>query len=219
MTDRPATHDVDARPGAGLGYDAIVLSGGRGSRLGGVAKGGLVVEGQPLLTRALAATRYAARTIVVGDGPVPQGVLLTREHPEHAGPAAAVAAGLALLREQPGGSAVWTLVLACDVPGAADGIPLLTHAATSGADGRHDASGGGDGVPDGWCLTDSDGRLQWLFGLYRTSALQRAVEAIGDPANRSMGRLLGGLDLRGVPTPPRVTDDIDTPEDLARWTP
>ena len=70
---------------------------------------------------------------------------------------------------------------------------------------------------DGWCLAEQDGRLQWLFGLYRAGALERAAEALGDPTDRSMGWLLSGLDLVAVPAPARVTMDIDTPEDVQRW--
>ena len=72
---------------------------------------------------------------------------------------------------------------------------------------------------DGWSLAEPDGRLQWLFGLYRVSALDRAAAVLGDPTDRSMGALLGGLRLRAVPALASITTDIDTPEDLDRWTP
>jgi molybdopterin-guanine dinucleotide biosynthesis protein A len=75
--------------------DAIVLAGGRGARLGGVDKADLVVGGQTLLERALAATAGANRTVVVGPRrPTSRPVTWAREHPPGGGPVAALAAGL-----------------------------------------------------------------------------------------------------------------------------
>ena len=200
-------------------HDAIVLAGGRGSRLGGVHKGAVPVAGRALLDRVLDAVSGAEQVVVVGDGPVPAGVLLTREEPAFGGPAAGVVAGVRALRAASGPQdpsagmpvpAPVVLVLACDLPSAAAGVTLLMAAAE------------GDGelaVVDGWSLAEPDGRLQWLFGLYRVSALDRAAAVLGDPTDRSMGALLGGLRLRAVPAPASITTDIDTPEDLDRWTP
>lgn len=209
-------------------FDAIILAGGRGSRLGGVDKGALPVGGWPLLDRVLEAARDAERVVVVGDGPVPDGVLLTREEPVFGGPAAAVVAGLRALRMPPtlpiDSAAPLVLVLACDLPGAPAGVELLEVATrTEGDEATHPVEGGipdarGERTVDGWCLAEEDGRLQWLFGLYRAGALERAAEALGDPTDRSMGWLLSGLDLVAVPAPARVTMDIDTPEDVQRWT-
>jgi molybdopterin-guanine dinucleotide biosynthesis protein A len=210
-------------------FDAIILAGGRGSRLGGVDKGALPVGGWPLLDRVLEAARDAERVVVVGDGPVPDGVLLTREEPVFGGPAAAVVAGLRALRMPSAlpidSAARLVLVLACDLPGAPAGVELLLDVATrtEGDEATRPAEGGipdarGERTVDGWCLAEQDGRLQWLFGLYRAGALERAAEALGDPTDRSMGWLLSGLDLVAVPAPARVTMDIDTPEDVQRWT-
>ncbi len=209
-------------------FDAIILAGGRGSRLGGVDKGALPVGGRPLLDRVLEAARDAERVVVVGDGPVPDGVLLTREEPVFGGPAAAVVAGLRALRMPSAlpidSAARLVLVLACDLPGAPAGVELLEVATrTEGDEATHPVEGGipdarGERTVDGWCLAEEDGRLQWLFGLYRAGALERAAEALGDPTDRSMGWLLSGLDLVAVPAPARVTMDIDTLEDLQRWT-
>lgn len=210
-------------------FDAIILAGGRGSRLGGVDKGALPVGGRPLLDRVLEAARDAERVVVVGDGPVPDGVLLTREEPVFGGPAAAVVAGLRALRMPSAlpidSAARLVLVLACDLPGAPAGVELLLDVATrtEGDEATRPAEGGipdarGERTVDGWCLAEQDGRLQWLFGLYRAGALERAAEALGDPTDRSMGWLLSGLDLVAVPAPARVTMDIDTPEDVQRWT-
>ena len=242
-----------------LDYAAIVLAGGRSSRLGGTPKATLATSGRPLVEVVLDAVRDARMRVVVGDGPVHPGVLVTQEEPRYAGPAAAVAAGLRALRDA-AVTSPWTVVLACDLPGVRDGIPLLVAAAAraevppdaAGAaasegeappergaengslhlaaevDACHSpdpaavGSSGGHGEAraglelDGWCLTE-DGRLQWLFAIVRTSALWRAADALGDPSNRSMGSLMGSLNLGGIPAPAAVTADIDTWEDAHRW--
>lgn len=71
---------------------------------------------------------------------------------------------------------------------------------------------------DGYCLTDGDGRLQWLFALYRSDALLRAVRACQEPAGTSMRKLLAGLHLVGVPDTADVSSDLDTWDDHTSWT-
>ncbi|MEU4744233.1 NTP transferase domain-containing protein, partial [Actinosynnema sp. NPDC023658] len=53
-------------PGAGPSWAAVVLAGGRGSRLGGVDKASLVVDGRTLLDHVLDAVAAARQVIVVG---------------------------------------------------------------------------------------------------------------------------------------------------------
>ncbi len=193
-------------------YDAVILAGGRGARLGGRDKGAVVVAGKRLLDTALDAAAGARRIVVVGDGPVPAGVLLTREEPRYAGPAAAVAAGLSALSASPDGRrpvrASLTLLLACDLPRAVDAVDLLLR--------QCDPTGDPSQQVDGWCLTEPPSRMQWLLGVYRSAALTSAVAELGDPIDRSMGRLLGKLSLVGIAAPASLTGDIDTPDDLDR---
>lgn len=188
-------------------YAVIVLAGGRGARLGGVDKSTLSVAGRPLMTVLLEATSAAVAQVVVGDPAVPlrPGVLVTQEDPPAGGPAAGVVAGLAALQTA-GVDAPWTLVLACDLPGAADGIPLLLAAAMET-----------EPATDGACFVDATGRRQWLFGIYRTASLARAAAALGDPNGQPMGRLLGPLTLTDLAAPPEVTADIDTWPDAIQW--
>jgi molybdopterin-guanine dinucleotide biosynthesis protein A len=92
-------------------YDAIVLAGGRGSRLGHVDKPGLTVGDATLLDRVLAAVSDAERTIVVGPRrATSRPVIWCRESPAGGGPVAAVAAGCAHA------SAETVLLVACDLP-------------------------------------------------------------------------------------------------------
>ncbi len=94
---------------------AVILAGGRGQRLGGLDKPALLVDGRPLLERALDAAR--GRPIVVVGPPraLPAGVLGAIEDPPGGGPAAGVAAGFAALPQLPDGAIV--AVLAADLPG------------------------------------------------------------------------------------------------------
>ena len=100
-------------------FDAIVLAGGRSSRLSGTPKAELVYRRQTLVARTVDAASRARRVVVVGDvavgdvvvGDVVVGdvvthaateplfgrVLLTQEDPPFGGPAAGIAAGAMML--------------------------------------------------------------------------------------------------------------------------
>ncbi|VXC44272.1 Molybdopterin-guanine dinucleotide biosynthesis protein A [Arthrobacter sp. 9AX] len=191
-----------------LDFDAVILAGGRSSRLGGVPKQGLVFEGATLLELALGAGSGASLTAVVGPdpGPLPAGVVSCREEPEFAGPAAAVAAGLEVLSAAGGGSS-FTLVLACDMPRAASAVEALTQFLTSEGQAR-----------DGVMACSEDGKPQMLVGFYRTSGLKKAVQELrarGGLINGSMRSLLASLDVQLVTVPAGSTADVDTWDDAA----
>jgi molybdopterin-guanine dinucleotide biosynthesis protein A len=200
-------------------FDAVILAGGRSSRLGGVPKSRLVYDGATLLERALLAASGARKAVVVGpdQGILPADVLVGREDPPFAGPAAAIAAGLAELNKHVGeGRAPLTLILACDMPRVGGAVEvLLHHLAAPVRDG-----GPADDPPgkDGAMAISTDGRRQPLIGFYSTAALQHAVE---DAERRkgltdaSVSSLLASLDVRLVSVPPGSTDDVDTWDDAA----
>ncbi|UKA59616.1 molybdenum cofactor guanylyltransferase [Arthrobacter sp. FW306-2-2C-D06B] len=191
-------------------FDAVILAGGKSSRLGGVPKAQLRYDGATLLQRAVAAARGAGRVVVVGPdtGTLPDGTLTAREDPPYSGPAAAIAAGLLRLGQRSPSTehAPWVLVLACDMPLAAAAVPVLLQ----------ELAGHGD--TEGAMSISADGRKQPLLGIYRVSALQREVQAAaaqGGLANAAVFRLLARLDLLAVPVPAGSTDDVDTWEDAA----
>jgi molybdopterin-guanine dinucleotide biosynthesis protein A len=182
-------------------FDAIIVAGGRGSRLGGLRKPELVLGGRRLVDIALSAAAGARRRVVVGDIEVPEGVLGAREDPPYGGPVEAVDAGMARLD---GEHAPWTLLLAGDLPDAEAAVARLLTAVPLPDD-------------DGLCLLDADGRLQWLLGCYRTEALRARLADRGDPPLTAMHRLLSPLRLRGVDPSGALVDDVDTAEDARRW--
>ncbi len=86
---------------------AIVLSGGRASRLDGTDKAQLTVAGRPMVETVLgAAEQIAAPVVMVGPGGD------TREDPPFSGPVAGIAAGMAGLPA----SVDLVVVVACDLP-------------------------------------------------------------------------------------------------------
>lgn len=185
-----------------MSFDAVILAGGAGSRLGGVSKADLVLGGERLLDVALRAASGARTTVVVGAVEAREGVVVTREDPPGTGPASGLLAGLDAVAEP----SPWTLVLACDLPDAPAAAARLL-----------DALAGAPTDADGLCLHDADGRQQHLAALYRTPALRAAFDRYGDPANRSVRGVMAGLALASVDPGDASVDDLDTPEQLARW--
>lgn len=205
-----------------LAFDALILAGGRSSRLGGVPKQSLVFRGQTLLERAVAAAAGARLTVVVGDAGVPPGdggeslppsirpgnLLACREEPPFAGPAAAIAAGLDTLAGN-GGGAPYTLVLACDMPLASQAVAVLRDALL-----ESDAGAGTDAV----VACSDDGRMQPLAGFYCTAELKRSCAELASRnalVNGPVRALLASLDVQLVTVPAGSTADVDTWDDAA----
>lgn len=176
---------------------AIVLAGGRASRLGGIDKPQLVVGEASLLDHAVDAVAWCDPIVVVGPvAPVRTDVRWARESPAFGGPVAAIAAGLEHLDRDE------VVILAADTPCAVDAVALLR---------RHPL-----GDADGVCLADADDRAQWLIGRYRTAALRAALNEIPDAGrNASIRSIVSGLRLDVVPAG-ALASDVDTWDDLER---
>ena len=191
------------------GLDAVILAGGRASRLDGASKPDLVVAGRRLLETAIEAARsVGCRDIVVVGPPSLQasGCLVVREDPPFGGPVAGLTAGLAALPEELDRYGADVLVLACDMPDAGAAAQRLT--AGRAANPRS----------DGVCLVDDTGREQWLAAIYSHHALRRAMGALGsEVSGASMRRLAASVDLVTV-AGGDTTHDIDTWDDLSRAT-
>lgn len=182
-------------------FDAIVLAGGRGRRMGepeGTDKAMLAVGGVRLLARVVDAVADAGTVVVVGPrrpiGDVGRAdVVWTSEQPPGRGPAAALVHGLAQVH------ADTVVVLATDVPFAASAVPRLLSALAA-----HDAA----------MLVDESGRRQPLVAAYRSAALRARADA-EDWADRSVRALVAGLDVVEVAAAGLEALDCDTPADLA----
>ena len=183
---------------------ALVLAGGRATRLGGADKPGITISGRSLLVTvtSAAAGAGASRVIVVGptrpDLP-PGSVEFTSEQPPGAGPVPAVRAGLVRVDEP------WLLLLAADLP-----FLRSLHLRTLLAAAERARAAGA-------LLLDGQGRPQWLVSCWRTARVRSALEAYD---GASLGGLLGPLRPAEVTVsqepgqgPPWL--DCDTSDDLA----
>lgn len=184
-------------------FDAIVLAGGRSSRMGDVDKVGVVLDGLPLLAHACEAVSAARTLVVVGPnglaGTAPRAVVV-REDPPFGGPAAALGAGLAALGDD---RAELIVVLAADVPRAAAAVPALLAEAPLSVDGV--------------VARSSDGLRQPLVAVYRARALAAALTAHEPLTDRGVNQVTRDLDLSMLDLPDDVLADIDTPADLRRF--
>lgn len=182
-----------------MGFDAVVLAGGGGRRLGGVDKPALMVGSRSMLDTVLLACVDAVRTVVVGpERAVCRPVRWVREQPTGGGPVAALAAGLAQV------TAEFVVLVAADLPFLDAGTVDRLVAEV---------------CEDGALLVDDDGRDQLLCSAWRTSALRGALAGIQ----------VDGARLRTVLDPLRACRvtlncvegraawmDCDTPADLAK---
>ena len=175
-------------------FDAVILAGGSGGRLGGVDKAALVVDGVTLLDRVVSAVDGATQVICVGpERHTSQPVLWTRERPPGGGPVAALDAGLELVE------APVVVVLAVD-------LPFVTPDVVSSLVERL-------GEAEAALAADDAGIHQPLLAVYRTEALRGRLRSLGDPAGASMKDLIAGLD-RATILAPVASQDVDTPDDL-----
>jgi molybdopterin-guanine dinucleotide biosynthesis protein A len=178
-----------------MSFAAVILAGGKASRLSGVDKVMLEVGGRSLLGRALDAVTGADPVVVVGPRrELAVDVVWTREEPPGSGPMAALAAGIAVLPSR----VKEVAVLAADLPNIGPSTVDRLRAAV--------------GDRAGAVLVDPGGRRQWLIGVWRVAALREVLPA--DPAGRSLHAVLGTLPLAEVAAGPEESADVDTPDDL-----
>jgi molybdopterin-guanine dinucleotide biosynthesis protein A len=196
-------------PAHARAFDAVVLAGGRGTRLGGADKPGLVVGQRTLLGSVVWAVTEAgaSRVVVVGPqrpasgSPGARGaeqVRYTREDPPGGGPVPALRRGLAEV------SAPDVVLLAADLPFLRPVHVTRLLAALAGPAAR------------GAALLDASGQPQWLASGWPAAVLRAALE--GYPG-RSLRGVLGPLEPVLLPDetaagepPPWL--DCDTADDL-----
>jgi molybdopterin-guanine dinucleotide biosynthesis protein A len=185
-------------------FDAVILAGGSGRRMGGVDKASLLVGGLTLLDRVLLASAGARRTVVVGEARATvRAVEWTLEQPAGGGPVAGIAAGLQALGRAGPDPAPLLLLLATDLPRMrADDVTKLVEVLTL----RPQAAGA--------VFVDAGGRRQPLAGLYRTEPLHAAVTAIEPVHGKAVKLVVQHLELAGVPDL-EAAGDCDTPDQLA----
>ncbi len=196
---------------------ACVLAGGRATRLGGRSKSQLIAGGAPILERQLDVLAPRVAQVIVSVAPgaaveVParwrDRVTLVEDAAAGEGPLAGIAAALTAC------SSEWLLVVAGDTPGlTAPVVELLLAEAAAAAEADAVAPRIG-GLPEP------------LLAVYRARLAPLVARRLAD-GNRKVAALLtdAGLAvrwideaaLRAVDPELRALDDVDTPDDLARW--
>ena len=179
-------------------WSALVLSGGRGSRLG-ADKDAVLIGGASSMNHVLVSLPTAIHVVVVGPEPREpvRPVTVTRESPIGGGPAAAIAAGLEFVTSD------IVAVIATDMPFAGTLLARLVQELPAGLDAL---------MP-----IDTHGRRQPLCAVYRTAALRAAIASLGDPNGQSMRALTAHLAVREILIEDHTTlHDIDTTVDLDR---
>ncbi|MCP1387325.1 molybdenum cofactor guanylyltransferase [Corynebacterium sp. TA-R-1] len=183
---------------------AIVLAGGRSSRMG-ADKAQVRVDGTRLIDVLLSTLPPAWPRVVVS--PVDLGLRGTptvSEDPPFGGPVAGIAAGLSHLERACAGAVPDLIaILAVDAPHAANLVPALAEALERAA-----------GTADAALVESADGRLQPLCALWRRDALSRALTQVParDASVMRLVRAAGGH----VTVPGTGAErDYDTPAELA----
>jgi molybdopterin-guanine dinucleotide biosynthesis protein A len=183
-----------------------VIAGGRGERLGGVAKGLLEVEGRPVLERLLELGRLLGDVLLVANDPAPYARFHLRgveDVVRGRGAPGGVHAALEGARTE------WVLAVACD-------MPFVTEAAVRGL-----LEARGPEV-DAVCFTVG-GRVEPLLALYRKTlagpwgeALRAEEPSLRGLLSRCRAKLLPEEALRAVDAELRSVVSVNTPEDLSR---
>ncbi|MGB7361499.1 MAG: NTP transferase domain-containing protein [Rhodococcus sp. (in: high G+C Gram-positive bacteria)] len=195
--------------------DALILAGGRSSRMRGSDKPSAVVDGVALVDRVLGAASFCDTVIVVGpERPDTQSsesattVLHTREEPPYGGPVRAIAAGIAARDgvAAPADARDVVLVLSADLPYVTETeLGRLVEALHQ----REDV--------DAVFGLDSAGRVQYLVGAWRRAALERGVADAAAPysaADRRGPSIRDALPSAILTMPLVGIDDVDTPDEL-----
>ena len=175
-----------------MGYEVIVLAGGRSTRFGSD-------KVRLLLDSVLDGLPAEASVVCVGPSRPARRphVRWVREDPPQSGPLAAVAAGLAT------GTSEVVVLVGADMPHVGLALPALIDALAGAAD---DAPGA--------VLVDDDGRAQVLASAWRRESLAVRLASLGDLEGRPLRLVLEGVPLVPVADIWGSARDIDTRADL-----
>ena len=177
----------------------VLLTGGKGLRMGGVSKAELTLNGYTFRDRILLALISVPQIIVVGptfpaENPK---ISFTRDQPIGGGPVAAISAAIPLVGHE------FVGILSVDAPFAVS--PLLEMYRVMEQDSIDEA------------LVATDGNHEsYLVSVYRRDALIRALSQLGKAENASMKSLLSHIEYGSVQFPRHQLIDVNTPEDLKR---
>lgn len=174
---------------------AVILAGGRGSRMGGIDKACAVAGDARLIDHVLSSLTSYPRIVVSSRQPqgLPIDVTVVAEDPPFAGPLAAIARGIAEV------TTPYTFLTTVDAPLAAYLLPLLTAAI-----GDHSAA----------VIRSRQGFLEPLIALWKSADLAAALATTGtDGAARKLYASGTYVEVEGNGS----ERDYDTLEELAEF--
>jgi molybdopterin-guanine dinucleotide biosynthesis protein A len=207
MTSKSSTSD----------FSALILAGGKATRLGGIAKHAIVVDGETIFARQVRLLSPRVAEILVA-GPAIEGFRNVRDVMEGAGPLAGIAAGLAACRTP------WLLVIAGDMPRVTgELIDALMSAARTGSDATSATQNDAVGNSGRTSISDEldavgvrvNGLPEPLLCVLHTRVLpviERALAAGRFKASRILTD--DGLRVRWLDADPDAVRNINSPEDL-----
>jgi molybdenum cofactor guanylyltransferase len=177
---------------------ALILAGGKATRLGGIAKHEILVEGETIFARQTRLLAPRVAEILVA-GPAIEGYRRVTDTIENAGPLAGIAAGLAACRTP------WLLVLAGDMPHvSAELVDAMAKWGRTPLSDELDAVG-----------VRVNGLPEPLLSMLHTRTLpviERALAAGRFKASRILTD--DGLRVRWLDADPEAVRNINSPEDL-----
>ncbi|MDN5833606.1 molybdenum cofactor guanylyltransferase [Brevibacterium sp.] len=192
---------------------AIILSGGRSSRFGGVHKPAVELGEATVISRILGGVRTldpSAEVWVAGSveglsAEEAGSVHHVREEPEFAGPLAGIAAAGDGMRAASTATeaASETLVLAGDIPLITPGHLRELVDACRGA-----------GLPA--TSSDGQGKTQFLCAAWPCELLLSLLAEVGDPVDAAVRHLYAGVETIRVDVAPGIIADFDTAEEFDR---
>lgn len=187
------------------GYGVILLAGGRGSRMGGVDKAQVTLDGVRLVDRLLARLHPRDDAPVVVVSPTltlsGTGVTVVSEDPPYGGPVAGIATGVAAVAADGGVDLVG--VLSVDAPDSAELLPVLADALAD----RPEA--------DVAVIRAADGYLQPLCAMWRAGSLRRALASLDTVRDQAAKKLLAAAGTVVEVSGDGAERDYDTLAELA----
>lgn len=175
----------------------VIVAGGAGKRLGGIAKGLLQVGGSTMIERTLAIAPAGPR-FVNANRPEPYeflGLPIVGDVEPGRGAPGGVVTALAV------SPSPWVMVIGCDMPRlTAQGLERLAAAASEELE---------------VVCFEREGDIEPMVGLYRRSLVERWAAAL--TSNPSLRGLIRASRLRTLKcTDPGELDSVNTPEDARR---
>lgn len=191
------------------GYGVIILAGGRGSRMGGVDKAQVTLDGVRLVDRLLARLHPRDDAPVVVVSPTltlsGTGVTVVSEDPPYGGPVAGIATGVAagVAAVAADGGVDLVGVLSVDAPDSAELLPVLADALAD----RPEA--------DVAVIRAADGYLQPLCAMWRAGSLRRALASLDTVRDQAAKKLLAAAGTVIEVSGDGAERDYDTLAELA----